>query len=121
MVMMAKHYTTRIDWREIQDKLAQLRMDTFFSALAKIGREYLGCSWEKTGYVDDTQESVDCMPLLVDLLEGGVYGGSTMERRHSANMTLEAARRGKKATASSVWSSLFPGVSYMKGLFLRRM
>lgn len=29
MVMMAKHYTTRIDWREIQDKLAQLRMDTF--------------------------------------------------------------------------------------------
>ena len=118
MVMMAKHYTTRIDWREIQDKLAQLRMDTFFSALAKIGREYLGCSWEKTGYVDDTQESVDCMPLLVDLLEGGVYGGSTMERRHSANMTLEAARRGKKATASSVWSSLFPGVSYMKGHYV---
>lgn len=46
--------------------------------------------------MDDTQESVDCMPLLVDLLEGGVYGGSTMERRHSANMTLEAARRGKR-------------------------
>lgn len=118
MVMMAKHYTTRIDWREIQDKLAQLRMDTFFSALAKIGRVYLGCSWEKTGYVDDTQECVDCMPLLVDLLEGGVYGGSTMERRHSANMTLEAARRGKKATASSVLSSLFPGVSYMKGHYV---
>ena len=118
MVMMAKHYTTRIDWREIQDKLAQLRMDTFFSALAKIGREYLGCSWEKTGYVDYTQERVDCMPLLVDLLEGGVYGGSTMARRHSANMTLEAARRGKKATASSVWSSLFPGVSYMKGHYV---
>lgn len=46
--------------------------------------------------MDYTQERVDCMPLLVDLLEGGVYGGSTMARRHSANMTLEAARRGKR-------------------------
>ena len=59
-----------------------------FSALAKNGRVYLGCSWEKTGYVDDTQERVDCMPLLVDLLEGGVYGGSTMERRHSVFLLL---------------------------------
>lgn len=43
---------------------------------------------------------------------GGVFGASTGERLHSANITLSAVERGERG--GTIWSSLFPGRSYME-------
>lgn len=61
----------------------------------------------------------DSAALLRDILDAGVFGGSTMERRHSGNITIQAAKSGKK---KSVLSAVFPSADSLKGRYpyLRR-
>lgn len=118
MVMMAEHYGNCIDWRILQKTLARLNMETYWQALMKMSKEHLGFSCEKAVCPMDMQnDEIDYEPLLYDLLDGGIYGDSTMERKHSSNITLAAAKSGKKDTAASIKNSLFPEFSYMKKQF----
>ena len=118
MIMMAEHYGTQIDWISIQKDLSRLNMEVYWNSLVQIGKDYLGFSYEKAGYPESMQKfEVDCRPMLDDLLDSGIYGASTMDRKHSSNMTLVAAERGKKNTAVSVGGSLFPSMEYMKSSF----
>src|SRR5699024_6754635 len=60
--------------------------------------------------------AADGEDLLEDLLEGGVFGDSSLSRKHSSNITLQAvseSRKGKKAGAS-IAQSTFPDRSYME-------
>ena len=115
MVMMAEHYGADIDWEYIYGRLQELRMEGFWNGLAEIGRKYLGFSFEKAHYpVFLQKEHVNCDHLLLDLLDSGIFGDSTMERKHSSNITLAAAESGKKDTVASVKASLFPGKAYME-------
>lgn len=118
MIMMAEHYGKQIDWQKIQKDLKRLKMEVYWNALVQIGTDYLGFSYEKAGYPESMREfEVDCNPMLNDLLDSGIYGASTMDRKHSSNMTLSAAEHGKKNTAISVGNALFPSMSYMKSSF----
>lgn len=115
MVMMAEHYGEQIDWDYIYGRLQELRMEIFWNGLVEIGREYLGFSYEKAHYPASLQKMhVNCDHLLLDLLDSGIYGDSTAERKHSSNITLAAAESGKKDTVASMKASLFPGKDYMK-------
>ena len=54
--------------------------------------------------------------MLEDLIDGGVFGDSSMSRKHSSNITLQAVsedKKGKKAGASLI-QSLFPDRKYME-------
>ena len=118
MVMMAEKYGNQIAWNDIELRLKRLNMDVYWHALIKIGQKYLGFSLEKAMYPAEMQRaSIDEQPLLSDLLEGGIYGDSSMERKHSSNMTLAAAEGGKADTTASLKASLFPNMEYMKGSF----
>lgn len=130
MVMMAERYGEQIDWAYLKRQMTQLRMIGFWDGLADIGQKYLGFSLEKACYLEDTQKTlsdgiqkkgaevqhpqVDSYDLLMDMLVGGVFGDSSMERKRSSNVTLAAVQSGKKDTAASLKASLFPGMSYMK-------
>ena len=115
MVMMAEHYGEQIDWDYIYGRLQELRMEVFWNGLVEIGREYLGFSYEKAHYPVSLQKMhVNCDHLLLDLLDSGIYGDSTAERKHSSNITLAAAESWKKDTVASMKASLFPGKDYMK-------
>ena len=115
MVMMAEHYGEQIDWDYIYGRLQELRMEVFWNGLVEIGREYLGFSYEKAHYPVSLQKMhVNCDHLLLDILDSGIYGDSTAERKHSSNITLAAAKSGKKDTVASMKASLFPGKDYMK-------
>lgn len=115
MMMMAEHYGERIDWKYIIERLHALRMDGFWNGLVEIGRIYLGFEPQKAGYPESLlAEKTDCYHLLIDLLESGVFGDSTMERKHSSNVTLAAAESGKRNVTASLRASLFPNKSYMK-------
>ena len=118
MVMMAECYGAQIDWDYIKEKLFRLNMESYWNALVKISVKYLGFSLEKACYPEDVLDSeVDYRPLLMDLLDSGIYGGSSMERKHSSNMTLTAMAGGKANTTASLRSSLFPSAAYMKRKF----
>ncbi len=118
MVMMAEKYGRQIDWQEIKDKLVRLNMNTYWNALLNMSEAHLGMSFERAAYPERLRDiEVDYEPILQDLMKSGIYGDSTMERRHSSNMTLAAAQSGRKDTAASIRLSLFPGVDYMKKQF----
>ena len=117
MVLMAEQYGSKIDWTVIREKLERLNMAMYWDSLVKIGQDYLGFSLEKAGYGTWREEDVDYGPMLMDLLDSGIYGSSTVERQHSANMTLAAAVNGRKDTTGSLLASLFPTASYMKKQF----
>lgn len=118
MVMMAEHYGDQIDWQYMENRLKDLRMEEFWNGLIDIGRKYLGFSIDEANYPEHLLEyKTDGRNLLMDLLDSGVYGDSSMERKHSSNVTLAAAESGKKDTASSLKASLFPDMSYMKKSF----
>lgn len=115
MVMMAEQYGDSMDWNLIGEKLTRLHMDSFWAGLAEIGRVYLGFDWDKASYPASLQEAyVGMEDLLEDLLDSGIYGSSSRERQHSANITLSAARNGKKRMSASLKATLFPNAAYMK-------
>lgn len=115
MVMMAEHYGKQIDWEQIEGRLKRLHMDSFWAGLAEIGRRWLGFDWEKASYRQSIQRAdVGSEELLLDLLDSGIYGNSSGERKHSSNITLAAAEKGRKDTAASLKGSLFPSISYME-------
>lgn len=115
MMLFAEHYGKDIEWKDIDKKLDKLGMLIFWRNLEAIAYEYLGFDRKKACMPETTEKiEIDFGDLLLDLLKSGVYGGSSMERRHSANITLQAAAQGRKNTVASIKASLFPSRSYME-------
>lgn len=115
MILFAEHYGRQIDWGYLWERITDLNLEVFTGAILNIGRLYLGYSPEKAQCPAVFLENGrDCLGMLLDLLCGGVYGDSSFERLHSANMTLTAAARGSRSRVSSVVNSLFPSAEYMK-------
>lgn len=109
MVKMAEYYGEQIDWSWIKKRLEELQLETYWGAIMDIACKYLN-------YVPGKEVpfmKVDGTEFLLDLFESGIYGSSSIARKQSANMTISAAKRGKKNTAVSLLASLFPGREYM--------
>lgn len=87
---MAEQWQDRIDWSYIRRVLKQLHMEPFYQAVMDLDKE-------------KHQE------LVCDILAAGIYGSSSRERVHSANITLAAA-----AGKNPLGQSLFPDRSYME-------
>lgn len=117
IVLTAEKREAFIDWPLLKRQLDQLEIRTFVENLMEIGRLYLGfrCpSWDR--YFERPKE--DVLPLLADILDAGVFGASTKERKHSANMTLNAMARGRaEGQSQDVLHALFPSAAYMQKQF----
>ncbi len=117
IVVYADTYGREIDWEEVLEKCRTIHADIFAAALFDIGEKYLNFDPEKAGYPEQWKAvQADGDDLLEDLLEGGVFGDSSMSRKHSSNITLQAvseSKKGKKAKAS-VLQSVFPDRKYME-------
>lgn len=109
MVKMAEYYGTRIEWQWIEKRLKALKLEVYWGAIMDIACKYLGFKPRK----EIPAMQVDGTDFLLDLFESGIYGSSSLARKQSANMTISAAKRGKKNTVVSLWASLFPGKEYM--------
>lgn len=112
MVLFAETYGERIDWEQIEIRTKRQHMYLFWMNLFDIGERYLGFSWKKACLKKPKKIKLESEAMLSDILDSGVYGKSSEERVHSANITLEAAKAQKKKL--SLRSSLFPGIGYMK-------
>ena len=111
IVMYANAHGAAVDWEQIYRNCCEIHAEGFVAAVFEIGRKYLVFDPQKAGYPDYWRElAVDEAPMLEDMLSGGIYGSSTMSRKHSSNITLDAVAADKKGrrTAPSLRGSLFP-------------
>ena len=117
ITIFADTYGTDIDWENVLEKCRSIHADVFAASLFDIGRKHMNFDPVKACYPESwSSMEADGEDLLDDLLEGGVFGDSSMSRKHSSNITLQAVsedKKGKKAGASIV-QSLFPDRKYME-------
>lgn len=117
IVMFANTFGSEIDWLQVLEQCRQIRADKFVAALFRIGRKYLNFDAAGACYPKEWRSiRVDEMPMLEDLLSGGIYGASDMSRKHSSNITLNevSARKNGKRAGNSVLKTVFPSVKNMK-------
>lgn len=119
MVQMIHVYGRKIDWEMFWQLCEEYHMTCFCINLLDIGERYLGFSYEASGAVRAAKKlHPDSEALLIDILDAGSFGKSSVGRIHSANITLYAAETGtEKHTAGGIWKSLVPEASYMKNKY----
>lgn len=116
IVLFARRYGEQICWERVYENCESIRAEKFAEAMFAIGRNYLGL---EQALPEFWQTDVDEKPMLEDLLSSGIYGKTSMERLHSAGITLNAVVRQKqgKAEGGGVLKSLFPGVGAMESRY----
>lgn len=115
MLLMMRRSGESIDWDYLKARMERLGILQLFMSFMEIGEKYLGFSGigiESLMGIRAGEKCAACEELLADMLQGGVYGSSTIARIHSANMTLAASEN-----RNGIWASLFPGRKYMHRQF----
>lgn len=118
--LYANAYGEEIDWQLVWNRCAEIHAELFAAALFRIGEKHLAFQPEKACYPQAWRAmAVDETAMLEDLLESGVFGASSMSRKHSSNITLNAVsaeKRGKK-TGNGVLKTIFPPAKNLSGRY----
>lgn len=120
IILFANEYGREVDWQLLLKHCREIRAEKFTAALFRIGWKYLTFDMEKACYPQEWQEMiVDEKMMLEDLLGGGVYGGATLSRKHSSNMTLHAVSAHKKGRKErfSLLTTVFPSAKSLEGRY----
>ena len=120
IVLFANRYGKQVDWLQVLENCKQIRAEKFAAAIFQIGSKYLVFDPEQAAYPAAWQEiQVDEMPMLADLLSGGLYGDASMSRKHSSNITLDAvaAQKQGRKTKGALLTSVFPPVDKLTGRY----
>ncbi|MGN1014466.1 MAG: nucleotidyltransferase family protein [Butyricicoccus sp.] len=120
IVLFANAYGRQIDWARVLRQCREIHADLFSAALFQIGRNDLTFDPEKACYPEEwLRIRVDERMMLADLLDAGIYGGGTMSRKHSSNITLNAvsAQKAGGKFGTSVLKTIFPPVKSLKGRY----
>lgn len=117
-------YNQFINWEKFWSDLKILNYDTFALNLIDISLKYLGFDYTKAIYPEGVRDFniiinskdyyINSDDLINDILNAGVFGGSTKERKHTALMTLNAVE-GQNNT--NRFKAIFPNVDYLKGSY----
>ena len=120
IVLFARRYGREIDWAAVLENCREIRAEQFAATLLKIGQKHFGFDPEAAGVPQAWRAiEVDEGPMLLDLLDSGVFGDATMSRKHSSTLTLNAVaadKRGKKA-GKNVMRTLFPSRKALEGRY----
>ena len=120
IVMFANAYGSEIDWQKLLVQCLEIRAEKFVAALFKIGKNYLTFDEEKSCYPEAWRAiQVEETMLLEELLGSGIYGDSSMSRKHSSGMTLDAVAAWKKGRTQGnvVLNSAFPSAKALQGRY----
>ena len=119
IVMFSIRYNETIDWELISRQCKEIHAYDFVSALYKIGDRYLFKNKlpESLKQIFET-EKADEIALLDDILAGGLYGTSSEDRLHSANLTIGAIENAHTGSHSPImFRTLFPSLENMQNRF----
>ena len=107
MLLFARHYDDQIQWSHVRKVCRQVRAEHFAAAVFAIGVKHLG--FAPVGVWPEADE----MPLLVDILQAGIYGSADRSRQHSSTITLEAASD-RKPLRHGVLAAAFPSAKKLE-------
>lgn len=114
IVLFSKIYQEKIDWVRITKELSQAKALYFAVSLYKIGVKYLLPEFDVYSILPDWPfDEVDETNILEDILDGGVFGTSSIYRNHSSSITLRAVESGSDSTGKGILFSIFPSYEYM--------
>ena len=120
IVLYANTYGSQVDWAQVLANCQAIRAEKFAAAVFAIGKNYLVFDPVRAAYPESWQAiRVDEVPMLFDLLSGGLYGDASMSRKHSSNITLDAVaaqKQGRKAKNAFV-SSVFPSAAKLENRY----
>ncbi len=120
IVMFANAYGDKINWSKVLIQSRQIKAYKFVAAIFKIGTKYLNFDSQKACYPKEwgTVE-VDETPMLNDLLSAGIYGSSTMSRKHSSTITMNAVFSDKKGVVAkpSLRKTIFPSAEVLSSRY----
>ncbi len=138
IILFSEYNRSSIDWVLLTEKLKAAHAYEFTIAICKIGTRYFlkapnlkSCvlfgahiiPGKDSSQKEDVWNSIDEMPLLRDVLEGGLYGNASLSRLHSSNITLhamsDAAGNGRKTYSAFqlTRNSVFLPLQNMKGRY----
>lgn len=107
IVQWSKHY--KLDWQRINEVMKKINGECFAAAIFDAGEKHFGMEYP------ENWERADSTALLGDALDGGVYGTSSMDRKHSASMTLEAVEASGRGKGGAPYiKTLFPNRAVME-------
>lgn len=111
----AREYNDRIDWQLLYEQCERIGIIEFVCAVLAIARDILELRFDlPEAFVRDTDY---CMPLLKDILCGGIYGSADADRVHSGNITLNSIGRARRGRKHIFLRSLFPPRFVLKGKY----
>lgn len=114
MVLMARQQ--EICWTEVWDRLEDLGIAGLICGVLEIGIRYLGLEDSQMEIPERLRKaSPGPEPLLEDMLDAGVFGGSTMERKHSSLVTVGAAQGQNEK--ERFLRTLFPGSDQLRSRY----
>lgn len=113
ILLFARTCKDQLSWKDLSKTLKEYHMYDFTMNLLDIGIVYLGFQWEDLGLKEPKNVSLDCVALLNDMMDGGIFGKNDANRVHSANITLNAAENKSSNAVTGIMSSLFPGKEYI--------
>ncbi len=115
ILMFIRRYDKQIDRRGFGRLLEDFGLQIYWVNLMEIARLYLGFEADDYGMQFFGDIIPDPADMLEDMLDAGIFGGTSIERMHSANITLETTRNhGLAGRLKGIWVSLFPGREYME-------
>ena len=105
--LFATRYGSRFDWTEIRRMLDEVGGMVFCSHVLHICQTQFVYDGAAAGYIPEITGSYEA--LLTDVLDAGVYGQSTMSRKHSANIVLQNLKHAEPGSGrGGVLRALFP-------------
>lgn len=113
IVTFAETYGAEIDQQTVYVWLEKVCGRVFLDQLLDIGRSWLEFDLDSSPW--ELSKPANSEEMLEDILDAGVYGQSTMSRRHSGALVLRAAEEGQ--TRPSVIRAAFPPKEQLVGRY----
>ena len=118
IILYANTYGQKIDWTYVYNTMAGIHGELFSASIFDIGSRYLNFDMEKACYPKIWRKAkANGEELLEDLIAGGIFGDSSISRKHSSNITLQAVTERKeqgKLKKPLIWQCVFPDMKYME-------
>ena len=110
--LWAREYGAQMDWQWLYDCCSEVRAEVFAACLFRIAQQYVGIHFDLPDFWRDA--ATDCESLLLDMLEGGIYGSESLTRLHTASATVNAVKASRRGESESGFiRTLFPNRRYI--------
>lgn len=113
IVTFGERYEGEIDRETVYSWLEKANSRVFFDQLLSIGQDFLEFDLSKSRWVLSGQ--ADAAEMLEDIMDAGIYGQTSMSRRHSGALVLRAAET--ERTRPDLIRTIFPPREQLVGRY----